>query len=508
MSNKKSGGPEKYLTQRVKEAIVGAIVNSGIREATDVVKVLKELQNMHKKAQSSFHDSVHDMIARGVGKRAPIRKITWALLDKAIAKDRVVRQTTAAEESRDKKMHALKKRQERSRARSRKRLARRRRSSMIANANATTNLTQVAPKRDIGSPPPTSPSKRTLKKMRRARKNRVRMHQKIKSVLSHGKVLKLLKSNGEKLEIIAGITEPTGAAATGGANRNDNSSDDEIEIELDDSDEDDDLDDGAVMEASELVLELCPGKLGIVLDEVDGMWCMVMSVVPNQQAAIAGFVEGDCITSIGGSHIPEGVNAVGTVKQIFQTMPRPCSVTILREGLRVPKLPPKVFTVQIAEGAIGFSAEESSTGHCILTHIVEGGQAEVLGLFERDRIIQIGDTKIVGSDMAAYDTAMQLLQSTQKPFYLHLERDMRRIGVSLHPGSLGISLAEIDDTKCMISGLKDGGQGDQMGLEEGDTVLSVGGNLIPEGKIAYDAVVSYLQSLPRPLEFVVLREGY
>ena len=85
---------------------------------------------------------------------------------------------------------------------------------------------------------------------------------------------------------------------------------------------------------------------------------------------------------------------------------------------------------------------------------------------------------------------------------------MRRIGVSLHPGSLGISLAEIDDTKCMISGLKDGGQGDQMGLEEGDTVFSVGGNLIPEGKIAYDAVISYLQSLPRPLEFVVLREGY
>lgn len=496
--SKRKPGDEEYLTHEVKEAIVGAIVKSGIEEVPDIIKVLEELQNMGKKARKPFYDSVYGMVARGIGKRAPKRGITWALLDKAIAKEKVIRKTEEAEKSREQKMQAIKKRQERSRARSKVRLAKRKRASIAAKPTGKANKTQVVPKKKTASSP-ASPSKETLKIMHRARKNKDKIRQKMKSVLSHGKILKLLKSNGDEVKIISGLGAETGAASKGAG--------DEVEIEIEIEEEGDGTVPGENLEATKVTLQLGPGQLGIALNEIDATWCMVMSVVPNLQAEIAGFQEGDCITSIGGSHIPEGVNAIDSVTDLLRTVQRPCSVTVLREGKMVSKYPPVEVTVLFAKGGMGFSLEENSTGYCVLTDLVENGQAENLGLFQQDRIVQIGEVEIARGDNA-YDDVLGLLQSTPKPFYMHVERDVREIRVSLHPGGLGMSLAEIDDVRCMISGMQDGGQADQVGLEEGDTIVSVGGNLIPKGMTAYDTVVSYLQNLPRPVELVALREGY
>ena len=173
----------------------------------------------------------------------------------------------------------------------------------------------------------------------------------------------------------------------------------------------------------------------------------------------------------------------------------------------VSKNPPVEVLVTFEEGSLGLSVEDSSYGYCIVTDIAEGGQAETLGLFPQDRVLEVAGTKIERGDNS-YDDALALLKSCPRPFTMLIQRDVREIRVSLNPGPLGLSLAEIDNKKCMVSGLKNGGQCDQIGLEEGDTVYSIGGNLIPDGATAYDTVVNYLKNLPRPIEMIVLREGY
>ena len=91
-------GSEGGLSQRLKEAIVGAIVKAGIEDADGVIKVLEELRKMKKKMRTPFYDSIHGMIARGVGK--PKRSINWSMLDKVVAKGKVMKTTQEAKISR------------------------------------------------------------------------------------------------------------------------------------------------------------------------------------------------------------------------------------------------------------------------------------------------------------------------------------------------------------------------------------------------------------------------
>ena len=90
----------------------------------------------------------------------------------------------------------------------------------------------------------------------------------------------------------------------------------EIEIVLDSGGEEDSHTMEVELEATEMTLQLGAGDIGIGLSELDNLWCMVMSLVPNQQAAIAGFQEGDVIVSIGGTRVPEGCTRL--------RLPRPC----------------------------------------------------------------------------------------------------------------------------------------------------------------------------------------
>ena len=479
------------LTSEVKEAIVGAIVQSGVADTKGVIQVLIQFQGMEESDRMHFYDSVHGMLARGVGKPKTTRGINWSMLDKAITHHKAVKTAHTHEKSRSQKISLLKKRQERSRAR----LAKRRK--LIKTASKS-NKTQVVPMTKESSPQ-SSPSKDALKQMRLARLNKEVLRKKLQSIKSHGKVVKLLKPNGEKVDIISDQN---------------NSSKDEEEFTIN-------VLEGGLklihvageavekmsLNSSQVTLQLGPGSIGVGLDEIESTWCMIVSVVPDEQGQLAGLQEGDCIVSIGGEMIPEGVNAVTIATHLLATLPKPCEVTVLREGKLVSKFPPKSYTAIMNEGPLGFSLEESATGFSIITDIVENGQAENGGLFSHDRIIKIGDVSIERGH-GAYDECLKLLRSSSRPFNLVVERDMREIHVMLNEGPLGMSLSEIGGKQCVITSIKNGGQADEVGLDEGDEIVSVGGKSIPQSSSAYDVVVSFLQTLPRPLEMVVVREGY
>jgi hypothetical protein len=59
----------------------------------------------------------------------------------------------------------------------------------------------------------------------------------------------------------------------------------------------------------------------------------------------------------------------------------------------------------------------------------------------------------------------------------------------------------------MVCSVVDGGQADVIGVSPGDCFVTIGGKIVPECPAAYDVVLAYLQSMPRPLEVVFLREG-
>ena len=73
-------------------------------------------------------------------------------------------------------------------------------------------------------------------------------------------------------------------------------------------------------------------------------------------------------------------------------------------------------------------------------------------------------------------------------------------------GSLGISLKENEDyTACVVGSVQENGQGNTLGIKTYDEFISVNNQLIPNDETAFDVVMAYLQSEPRPCRIVVYR---
>jgi len=258
-------------------------------------------------------------------------------------------------------------------------------------------------------------------------------------------------------------------------------------------------------ETHEVILTLGPGSLGMSLNEVGGTNVMVGALVEGGQAERIGLLEGDCFVNIGGAHIPKNETAYDQVIHCLTKMPRPIQIIVLREGEATEKWPPTRYSLALDTGSLGMSLQETGGDHCVISEIVAGGQAAAKGFMPCDRFIQVG-TSVIPKDPSAYDVVLDALQNQPRPIQCTIERSRREVIVKLNSGSLGMSLTE-SPPFCMVSSVVDGGQSDTIGICGGDCFVTIGGKVVPEGEAAYDVVISYLQTLPRPVEVVMLREG-
>jgi hypothetical protein len=261
---------------------------------------------------------------------------------------------------------------------------------------------------------------------------------------------------------------------------------------------------------SEVHVNFQNGRLGMNLVELtnvdDSCLIMVESLVDGGQAMKLGILEGDIIVSCGGLRIPQNKTAYDQVVNCFKKMSRPIDVLLLREGNEKPKWPPVRLTFDLKKSDnLGMEVIEVGGDHCIISELTMDGEAAEVGLMHCDRLLSIG-TKNVPIDNTACDIVENALANQTGPLQCVVERTRREVVVTLTKGSLGMSLVEVPP-RCMVNEVKNGGQCDKAGIQPGDFFISIGGKHCPEGPSSLDVVLAYLQSLPRPLEVVLLREG-
>jgi C-terminal processing protease CtpA/Prc len=201
----------------------------------------------------------------------------------------------------------------------------------------------------------------------------------------------------------------------------------------------------------------------------------------------------------------------------------------------------------LQQGALGMTLHEVDNLHCEVNTVKPGGQASKLGIQAGDRIVEIHDEEIPES-ATAFDTAMSYLRSDQRPIRILVFRDSdyevdhngrtpeqvaeqglrsvddalkgdatspaaggdndEYVKITIGPGSLGMELEEIDEEACGVKSISPDGQGAKLGFHVGDEFVSIGDHDIPNDDTAYSIVMTYLQTLPRPVVIVMYRDPH
>lgn len=199
--------------------------------------------------------------------------------------------------------------------------------------------------------------------------------------------------------------------------------------------------------------------LGLTLHEVDGVFCEVNSVDEGGHAHQLGILPGDRIVEVHDEEIPESEDAFNIVMDYLKRDPKPIRILIFRDMLY----------------------EEDHHG-------LTPDQVAEMGLQSVDEMMNPS------------------APSAQQDQVKSPEDENGNVTIRIGPGSLDMQLHEVDNEACAVESVNPEGKGAKYGFKVGDEFVSIGGHEIPTDDTAFSVVMTYLKTIPRPLDIVVFRD--
>ena len=186
----------------------------------------------------------------------------------------------------------------------------------------------------------------------------------------------------------------------------------------------------------------------------------------------------------------------------------------------------------VEDGPLGMSLKETEDmiGCCVAT-VAKDEQGERLGFQVDDEFLHLNNKLIPGDD-TAFDVTMGYLQSEPRPLRVVVLRtetpaeqpateqpatkqqaaetppEDQELAFVIQAGPLGMTLKEVEGNKgCAVNAVKEGSQAHTLGFQANDEIISVNEKLIPFDEEAFDIVMGYLKSEPRPTTVLIFRPG-
>ncbi len=226
-----------------------------------------------------------------------------------------------------------------------------------------------------------------------------------------------------------------------------------------------------------------------------------------------GFRIGDRITSVANEPLPTTVECGKMARKLLRLEHRPVRVVVYRRKPDIP-LKKNEIAFRFEDGSLGLSLNQREDGACVVHKVRASGQGDHLGILPGDVLTSVANHPIPTDGDDAFELAMTQFSEARRPVRVVVYRKARpdlelrenELEFYVEKGSPGLAMnLNRDEDACVITKVRDMGQGDALGFKLNDKITSVGNQPVPVSDLAFEIVMNLLASEPRPVRVVVYR---
>jgi len=231
------------------------------------------------------------------------------------------------------------------------------------------------------------------------------------------------------------------------------------------------------------------GKIGVTLSNDEHGGVIVTHLLPGSQAAQVGLNVGDVILSVNGILCSDHRVAIQAIDDA------PDTVAFVLKGLTHRAM------VDKSTGKVGITCRNrTEKGRGVqVSNLVPGGSAQRAGIMVGDVLLSVGGTLV-----DHHEHAIELVDASETRFEMVLLGTTRCLVLNKMLGDVGVTFANNirQEPGVVVVGLEPGKLAVQSGVQLGDVVLSINGQLVD----SHGEAVQYLDAATAQVYLVLSSE--